>query len=57
MRQFFMGIPGDLSEAARIDGAGEFRIYAQICMPLAKPALATVAIFAFLRLGTILSDL
>ena len=49
MRQFFISIPYDLSEAARIDGAGEFRIYAQICMPLAKPALATVAIFAFLR--------
>ena len=49
MRQFFMGIPNDLSEASRIDGAGEFRIYWQICMPLARPALATVAIFAFLR--------
>ena len=49
MRQFFISIPYDLSEAARIDGAGEFRIYAQICMPLAKPALATIAIFAFLR--------
>jgi len=49
MRQFFMGVPNDLSEASRIDGAGEFRIYWQICMPLAKPALATVAIFAFLR--------
>ena len=48
MRQFFSGIPNDLSEASRIDGAGEFRIYWQICMPLAKPALATVSIFAFL---------
>ncbi|MDL2205846.1 carbohydrate ABC transporter permease [Eubacteriales bacterium OttesenSCG-928-N13] len=49
MRQFFSGLPHELSEAARIDGAGEFRIYWQICLPLAKPAMATVAIFAFLR--------
>lgn len=49
MRQFMMGIPQDLSQSARIDGAGEFRIFWQICLPLAKPALATVAIFAFLR--------
>lgn len=47
MRQFFRGIPLELSEAARIDGAGELRIWWQIVMPLAKPALATITIFAF----------
>ncbi len=49
MRQFFSQIPDDLSQAARIDGAGEFRIFWQICLPLSKPALATVAIYSFLR--------
>ena len=49
MRQFFTQLPDDLSQAARIDGAGEFRIFWQICLPLSKPALATVAIYAFLR--------
>lgn len=49
MRQFFISIPGGLSEAARIDGAGEFRIFAQICVPLVRPAITTVAIFAFLN--------
>jgi multiple sugar transport system permease protein len=49
MRQFFLKIPDDLSQAAHIDGAGEFRIFWQICVPLARPALATIAIFAFLR--------
>ncbi len=48
LRQFFMSIPIELSEAARIDGAGEFRIYWAIILPLAKPALATVAIFEFI---------
>lgn len=48
LRQFFMTIPMELSEAARIDGASEFRIYASIILPLAKPALATVAIFEFI---------
>ena len=48
LRQFFMGIPMELSEAARIDGAGEFRIYWQIILPLGKAALATVAIFEFI---------
>jgi len=45
LRQFFMTIPMDLTEAARIDGASEFRIYWSVILPLAKPALATVAIF------------
>lgn len=48
LRQFFMTIPRDLDEAAMIDGAGSFRILWQIIVPLAKPALATVAIFSFL---------
>jgi ABC-type glycerol-3-phosphate transport system permease component len=49
LRQFFMTIPQELSEAARIDGAGELRIYGGIILPLAKPALATVALFEFLN--------
>jgi len=48
LRQFFMSIPMELSEAARIDGASELRIYWSVIMPLAKPALATVAIFEFI---------
>ncbi len=48
LRQFFMTIPMELSEAARIDGANELRIYWSVIMPLAKPALATVAIFEFI---------
>jgi multiple sugar transport system permease protein len=48
LRQFFMSIPRDLSDAARIDGANEFAIYARIILPLAKPALAAVALFQFL---------
>ncbi len=48
LRQFFMTIPMELSEAARIDGASEFRIYWAIILPLAKAALATVAIFEFI---------
>jgi len=48
MRQFFLTIPHELTEAARVDGASHLRIYASIILPLAKPALATVAIFAFL---------
>lgn len=48
LRQFFMTIPTELSEAARIDGASEFRIYWSILLPLAKAALATVAIFEFI---------
>lgn len=45
MRTFFSQIPYELSEAAIIDGAGEFRIFWQVILPLAKPALATVGIF------------
>ncbi|MFI3214753.1 MAG: carbohydrate ABC transporter permease [Eubacteriales bacterium] len=49
LRQFLIGIPSELTYAGRVDGASEFRIYAQVIMPIAKPALATVAIFAFMR--------
>jgi multiple sugar transport system permease protein len=48
LRQFFVTIPRDLDEAARIDGASEFRIYRSVILPLAKPALATLAIFHFM---------
>ncbi len=47
LRQFFRGIPNDLSDAARIDGANDFRIWWSIVLPLSKPVLATVAIFTF----------
>lgn len=48
MRQFFMTIPIELDEAARIDGASSFQIYYRIFLPLAKPALGAVAIFTFM---------
>ena len=48
LRQFFLGIPRDLTEAARIDGCSEFRIFWQIILPLAKPALFTVGLFQFM---------
>ncbi len=47
MRQYFMSVPLDMDEAARMDGAGSWRIWAQIIMPLAGPVLATLAIFNF----------
>lgn len=47
LRQFFMTIPIDMDESARIDGAGTLRIFWQILVPLAKPAMAAVAIFSF----------
>lgn len=49
LRQFFRTIPNDLTEAARIDGAGEWRIFWEVMLPLARPALAVVALFQFLR--------
>lgn len=48
LRQFFMAIPKSLFDSARIDGCSEFKIYWKIVLPLAKPALATVAILTFL---------
>ena len=47
MRQFFQTLPRELEDAARADGAGEFRIFWQIMLPLATPALATLGIFTF----------
>jgi multiple sugar transport system permease protein len=47
LRQFMRGVPMELSEAAKIDGASEFRIWWSVVMPLSKPALATIAIFTF----------
>jgi putative aldouronate transport system permease protein len=49
MRAFFMGIPAALMEAAHIDGAGEFRIFFKIIMPLSLPVLATVGLFICLQ--------
>ena len=47
LRQFMLGIPMELSEAARIDGCGELKIYSQIIMPMCKPGLATLVVFTF----------
>ncbi|NHM33622.1 carbohydrate ABC transporter permease [Neobacillus terrae] len=49
LRQFFLGIPKELEEAAFMDGASHFRVFAQIIVPLAKPALATLAVFSFMQ--------
>lgn len=48
MRQFFLGIPGEIEDAARIDGLGRFGIYWRIALPMAKPALSALAILSFL---------
>jgi multiple sugar transport system permease protein len=48
LRQFFRTIPMELSEAAKIDGASEWRIFRDVILPLSKPALAVVALFAFM---------
>lgn len=47
LRQFFMGVPKEITESAFIDGAGHIRIFFQMMLPLAKPALATLAIIDF----------
>lgn len=52
LRQFFLTIPQELSDAARIDGCSEWRIFWQIIVPLSVPALATVALFAFIGAWT-----
>ena len=49
MRQFLVGIPREITESARIDGAGEFRIFLQLIIPISKPVLATVAIMSFMN--------
>jgi len=48
LRQFFMTIPVELEEAAYVDGAGPFTVYSRVILPVAKPALATLAIFTFI---------
>ena len=48
MRQFFRGIPYELEEAARVDGAGPVRSFLQIILPLSKSAVAVLAVFTFL---------
>ena len=52
LRQFFLGIPIELTEAARVDGASHWRILWQIVVPLAKPAIATITLFEFLYCWT-----
>ncbi|MER6950970.1 carbohydrate ABC transporter permease [Nonomuraea sp. NPDC000554] len=49
MRQFFVTLPGELEEAARVDGLGRFGTFARVALPLARPALGAVAIFTFLH--------
>jgi multiple sugar transport system permease protein len=48
LRQFFISLPKELEDAARIDGCSDFRIYWQIILPLSKPAIATLAVFHFM---------
>jgi multiple sugar transport system permease protein len=48
MRQYLLSLPDELIEAARVDGAGEFRIFWRIVLPLSRPALATLGILTFL---------
>ena len=48
LRQFFLTIPRELADAARVDGANPWQIYRHIYVPLSKPALATLAIFTFM---------
>ncbi|GAF23610.1 MULTISPECIES: carbohydrate ABC transporter permease [Shouchella] len=52
LRQFFKGLPDTLREAAKIDGASEWRIYWQIMFPLAKPAILAIALFQFMASWT-----
>ncbi len=47
MRQYFMGVPNELIEAAKIDGAGEYRTFLKIMLPIAKPIIATLGIIVF----------
>jgi multiple sugar transport system permease protein len=47
LRQYFLSVPRDLEDAARIDGAGEWTVFLRVALPLARPALATVALFVF----------
>jgi multiple sugar transport system permease protein len=49
MRQYFLSIPRELEDAARIDGANEWHVFWKVALPLAKPAIATVALFSFVE--------
>jgi len=49
MRQFMLSLPGEIIDSARIDGAGEFKIFWSIILPMSKPALAVLGIFTFVR--------
>jgi multiple sugar transport system permease protein len=49
IRQFFIGLPQELSEAAKVDGASDYRIFLQILVPLSRPVLVTVCVFAFMK--------
>ena len=49
LRQFLTGVPKEITESSRIDGANEFAIFLKVIMPISKPALASVAIMAFIR--------
>ena len=48
LRQFFMSVPEDLADAARVDGASDWQIMTRIMVPLSKPAIAAIALFNFL---------
>lgn len=48
MRQYFLSLPRDMEDAARLDGASEWQVFTRVALPLARPALATVALFAFI---------
>src|SRR5438552_10628841 len=48
LRQFFMTIPQEMSDAARVDGASEFQIMTRVVVPMARPAVTAVALFQFL---------
>lgn len=48
MRQFFLSLPREMEDAARIDGAGEWTVFWRVALPMARPALATLALFAFI---------
>lgn len=50
LRQFYMGLPNDLIEAAKIDGAGHLRIFAQIMLPLTKPVMVSCIVLSFIAL-------
>src|SRR5690606_38546845 len=49
LRQFFVGLPKDLDNAARIDGASEWRIFTRIVVPNARPVILTLAVFHFVN--------